>query len=321
MSSDNDSDSCELFTKFSKIVENSEDKFWSNFSLKKDDASVELDTSQNCNPKEAQILDEPVVTIEDETAIAPTASIESSETLLTRINSLLDNMQEKVTDALNQPVRARGGKRKKAVKSRRSNRINKTSVQIPEPVLLSDEDDKVNNEVKQITIDINPVIHIKVLWRIFETHTFKLKKFQKLTPIRDYFVKTKNAKPELLFFTLDDKEIDLDCNCYASLRLTEYKSLEGCLLPDSYLNQPKQEIIDLNKYDFQFKVQTGVHREKSFYVKCKKGDKTEVIFWQVILKTGKPIEEIKLSFDGELLKPDQELLDLDIMDGDCIDLI
>lgn len=63
--------------------------------------------------------------------------------------------------------------------------------------------------------------------------------------------------------------------------------------------------------DLKFKVQCNDRRIREIDVKCNRTDKIEVILWQVMNSIKKPIEKIRLYFDGHLLQADSKLADLD----------
>lgn len=182
-----------------------------------------------------------------------------------------------------------------------------------------------DDEEKEKPLEMNPLVMITVDWLSVERNTFKVRKFQCLEVVFDFYLKKSEKDPKLLFFTLDDKEIDLRKSSYVSLRLKENdgKVLEGGILPDKFLDREEKKLERLREPDsVELKVQLAdARRNKHFKVYLRSGDSMEYVIWQVMDELDEDFDSVKLYFDGALVKPTDTLESLDMEEGDCFDAV
>lgn len=262
-------------------------------------------------------------------------TLEASENsdIQKRITRKLDTLQEVVSNLLEDRKEKRKrknimGKRSRVIQQRRTKAgpcvgtSQTIGITLETFYISSDEETKEQFKYPE-SEDLDPIVSVFVIWQAINKKIFKVRKFQPLSVIANYFGKEMQKDTKLMLFTLDENEINLNKNSYVSLRLSSDKVIEGGLLPDSYLDREQKDTYDFVKEtgSIMLKIQSGEKRAQSFPVYMQKTDKMEYIFWQVCLELGKEVEDFKLYLDGKIIRPDSTLESLDLEDGDCIDIV
>lgn len=162
---------------------------------------------------------------------------------------------------------------------------------------------------------------LTVDWMGMKKSKFKVKKFQNLDVIFDYYLNQTKVDPKLLFFTIDDREINLRESSSVSLKYTD-QIIEGGLLPEMCLNREiRSEKIQKTSNNIELKARFSAKKVIELPVYLSESDTMALVMWQILEEFQEDIENLKLYFDGELVKPEDTIESLDLEDGDCLDII
>lgn len=357
MSSDSDSDICDFTTDISKQMSKGLNQFWDNYKKKEVAKESETTTLEDdidfTIPGTSTKGSKAITSTKDDSTNIPTSlstkdkavSKEAIEKVSVRGAEDDDiNIPQRITNKLNElsaeietllEDKRRRGRKKRGRKSqtraaaKKKKNASASAPNLPTCLTLSSDEEVTpvgsassNGNTNKNNIEVNPIVTVQVVWKSVERNFFKVAKYQLLSCIPKYYCEKFKVNPKLLFFTLDDKQLNLEECSFVSLRLDEKKVIEGGVLPESFLTEEQVNTTPavITEGELNFKVQYSDHRTNGIDVKCKKGDKMEIIFWQVAKYLKEPVDCVKLYFDGRLVLPENQISDLDLEEGDCFDL-
>ncbi|XP_075988516.1 DNA repair protein Rad60 [Anticarsia gemmatalis] len=185
-----------------------------------------------------------------------------------------------------------------------SSRPNTDDIQI-----IDDEEDPLATE--------NEELSVKVYWQNSEVVRFKLRKFQKLSPIFKYFSEKESVGNDKLLFMYNDKILNVD-DTPDSINYSIAKFIDGGIVSrdiTGLVKQSSRELKDGIKIKFQCQ-----NVKKPFETTIRLQDKLALAMMKCSEHLETPIERLKFYFDGDLVSSKSTPQELDLEGGECIDV-
>ncbi|KAJ8707008.1 hypothetical protein PYW08_011142 [Mythimna loreyi] len=166
--------------------------------------------------------------------------------------------------------------------------------------------------------DDNEEMSVKVYWQSLEIFKFKIRKYQKLTQIFDYFTAKEGVSKDNLLFTYNERILKID-DTPDSINYSIAKFIDGGIVNQS-VTQLAQEC---NKEDensgLKLKFQCQ-NKKKPFETTLRPQDKLALAMMKCAEHLETPIERLKFYFDGDLITSKTTPQDLELEGGECIDV-
>lgn len=163
----------------------------------------------------------------------------------------------------------------------------------------------------------NPEMSVKITWK-GKPESFLLRKYQKFSTIFMELAKRENTDIENLVFNINNRII-LPDDTPDSIDYKIYQFINGRVLASRF-NSPlaaASKKRDSNK--IKLKIQSD-KLKRPLQIDIMKADKFRILFIKCSEELNVGIDQLKLSFDGELLDANDTPADLDLEGGEAIDL-
>uniref|UniRef100_A0A2A4JNZ8 Rad60/SUMO-like domain-containing protein n=1 Tax=Heliothis virescens TaxID=7102 RepID=A0A2A4JNZ8_HELVI len=166
--------------------------------------------------------------------------------------------------------------------------------------------------------DDNEEMSVKVYWQNLEIFKFKIRKFQKLTQIFNYFTDKEGVSSDKLLFTYNDRILKID-DTPDSINYSIAKFIDGGIV-----NQDVRHLVaetngnhELKGFKIKFQCQ---NKKKPFETSVDPNERlmSAMIKCAEYLET--PLDKLKFYFDGDLINSKNTPQDLDLEGGECIDV-
>ncbi|XP_004933323.1 DNA repair protein Rad60 [Bombyx mori] len=176
----------------------------------------------------------------------------------------------------------------------------------PKDVVVLDTEDLDNEELS-----------VKVYWKSSEIFKFQIRKYQKLKPIFDHFGNKENISNEKLYFTYNDVVIKID-DSPDSIGYNISRFIEGGIVNECVDTlTPKLDNDIVNGINVKFQCQ---NEKKPFQITISKDDTMSLAMLKCAEHFEKVLEKLLFYFDGDLISGKNTPKDLELEDGDCIDV-
>ncbi|XP_077288830.1 DNA repair protein Rad60 isoform X2 [Arctopsyche grandis] len=174
----------------------------------------------------------------------------------------------------------------------------------------------------------NEELSIKVHWRSKEYHRFKIRKYQKLTSIFEFFAKLEEVAIDNLLLTLGDRVLR-PVDTPASIEYNICHFIEGGIVPHSVTHIAEQSA---KKYDAPSDALAAAMHKKlviklrskemknAFEVMIGKNQKLSVAMVKFSEEIEVPLSRLKFYFDGDLVDSESTPVSLDLEGGECLDV-
>lgn len=167
-------------------------------------------------------------------------------------------------------------------------------------------------------LDENEELSVKVYWQSSEFFKFKIRRFQKLTQIFDYFSNKENVSHDKLLFTFNDRILKPD-DTPDAINYNIVKFIDGGIV--------NQSVSKLVKDDDNKKDQSGI-KIKFQCQNVKKPFETWVEFDEKLSKAmmkcaehfETALDKLRFEFDGDSISGKTTAKDLELEGGECIDV-
>lgn len=203
--------------------------------------------------------------------------------------------------------------------------VSVVSVVEPESSFGFDEGEEVIDAVDTQTDDVGEEeVKIRVSWKGSSSHTFPLRKFQKMKEIFSKLAEMENVHEDRIYITYHEKPVTPN-DTPASLKIAgSLGFFEGGITDvasaSSRISQSEdsgnQEDPDAIKLSVQRK---GVKEKHTVYIRPQ--EKISVLISKLSEDLKIPFNSIKLMFDGCILPPTSTPEDEELEGDECIDLI
>ncbi|XP_044727835.1 uncharacterized protein CG4449 [Chrysoperla carnea] len=222
--------------------------------------------------------------------------------------------------------RRRSTKRTRTAQSKspkpRRGRKKRTRQQNSSIIILSDNEDSVQTnatQTEQIVSDVNFEHKIKVWWQCNELTEFKIRKYQKLQTIFDFYANREKIPLNRLIFLLNNKTI-YPTDTPDMLKLERIHIIEGGCINEDVVDMVGGARESNNAASMiQLKVQLR-DRKKPLHVFIKKTEPLSVLMAKCTEELECDIKKLRFEFDGDLLNPNDTPESLDFDGGECIDV-
>ncbi|XP_023947114.2 uncharacterized protein LOC112052328 [Bicyclus anynana] len=185
--------------------------------------------------------------------------------------------------------------------------FSKPSKTTPDEVVLLDDDDDTDN------LDNEP-LSVKVTWRSQEIFKFTIRKYQKLTQIFETFSKKENVEQDKLLFTYNNKILTQN-DTPASIDYNIAKFIDGGVVSHSVKPINRVKIVNGIKIKFQCQ-----NVKKPIEVTIGSNDKLLSAMTECAEHLKVPVNKLKFEFDGDIVAGTHTPQQLDLENGDCIDV-
>ncbi|XP_013100989.2 uncharacterized protein LOC106082803 [Stomoxys calcitrans] len=193
-------------------------------------------------------------------------------------------------------------------------------------VSAKNKSQKTDSETKSPSLDIsldddNPEVSVKIKWK-GKPEAFKLRKYQKFSIIFQQLAEREGTNMESMVFNLDDRIVTAD-DTPDSIDYKIFQFINGRVL-SSILDSPGgltsgRAKKPRNPNEISVKVQSDKWK-RPLQIDLLKTDKFRILYIKCSEELKVGIEQLKLSFDGELLELNDTPADLDLEGGEVIDL-
>ncbi|XP_013136618.1 PREDICTED: uncharacterized protein CG4449 [Papilio polytes] len=182
---------------------------------------------------------------------------------------------------------------------------------------------KANNSNNVIIIDDSDVLDeneelsVKVYWRSSDYYPFKIRKFQKLTPIFKYFAEKENVSENNLLFMYNDKILKAS-DTPDSINYSIAKFIDGGVVNRDVTKLVNDKTTD-NFKGIQIKFQCQ-NTKKPLEVSVQPSDKLSLAMIKCAEHLEMPLNKLKFVFDGDSVTGTMTPEELDLEGGECIDV-
>lgn len=145
----------------------------------------------------------------------------------------------------------------------------------------------------------NEEMSVKVYWQSLEIFKFKIRKYQKLTQIFDYFMEKEGVSNDKLLFTYNERILKID-DTPDSINYSIAKFIDGGIVEQN-VTQLAQECSkgdENNGLKLKFQCQ---NKKKPFETTLRPEDKLALAMMKCAEHLETPIERLKFYFDGDLI--------------------
>ncbi|XP_013177328.1 PREDICTED: uncharacterized protein CG4449 [Papilio xuthus] len=174
-------------------------------------------------------------------------------------------------------------------------------------VLLDDSD----------VLDENEELSVKVYWRSSDYYPFKIRRYQKLTPIFRYFAQKENVSENNLLFMYNDKILKAD-DTPDSINYSIVKFIDGGVINRDVTKLVNGKTIDNGK-GIQIKFQCQ-NTKKPLEIMVQPKDKLSLAMIKCAEHLEMPLNKLKFVFDGDSITGTMTPEELELEGGECIDV-
>lgn len=182
--------------------------------------------------------------------------------------------------------------------------------------IVIDPDFPILNSEPTVPDDVNEEVTIYVIWKSQKKIPLKIRKFQPLKKLFQHFADREDISEDRLFFTYNDRVITMKDTVH-SLNMKLVRIIEGGILSNkTHLTSGitySQDIIEL-------KVQLK-DRKKPLLISIKVTDEMSALMVQCSEELDIPVKNLKFTFDGDVILPNQTPTGLEFEGGECIDCV
>ncbi|CAH1643037.1 unnamed protein product [Spodoptera littoralis] len=177
-------------------------------------------------------------------------------------------------------------------------------------VQVIDDEDPLDND--------NEEMSVKVYWQNLEVFKFKIRKYQKLTQIFNYFMEKEGVGNDKLLFMYNDRIIKMD-DTPDSINYSIAKFIDGGIVNQnvSHLATSNSSEKVINGIKIKFQCQ---NMKKPFETTLGADDKFAAAMVKCAEHLEVQLERLKFYFDGDLISNKSTPRDLELEGGECIDV-
>lgn len=166
--------------------------------------------------------------------------------------------------------------------------------------------------------DENEEMSVKVYWRSLEIFKFKIRKYQKLTQIFNYFTEKEGVSSNKLLFTYNDKILKMD-DTPDSINYSIAKFIDGGIVNQDVSDLLAENNDNKRSNGFKLKFQCQ-NKKKPFETSMNPHEKLMSAMIKCAEHLETPLEKLKFYFDGDLISSKNTPQDLELEGGECIDV-
>ncbi|CAH0698076.1 unnamed protein product [Spodoptera exigua] len=177
-------------------------------------------------------------------------------------------------------------------------------------VQVIDDDDALDND--------NEEMSVKVYWQNLEVFKFKIRKYQKLTQIYNYFMEKEGVGSEKLLFIYNDRIINMN-DTPDSINYSIAKFIDGGIVSQNVTHlattNTSENVVNGIKVKFQCQ-----NVKKPFETMLGMDDKFASAMVRCAEHLEVQLERLKFYFDGDLISNKSTPRELELEGGECIDV-
>ncbi|XP_014356765.2 uncharacterized protein LOC106709471 [Papilio machaon] len=175
-------------------------------------------------------------------------------------------------------------------------------------ILLDDSD----------VLDENEELSVKVYWRSSDYYPFKIRKFQKLTPIFKYFAQKENVSENNLLFMYNDRILKMD-DTPDSIKYNIAKFIDGGVINRDVTKLVNDKTMDNYNKGIQIKFQCQ-NTKKPLEVMVQPNNKLSLAMIKCAEHLEVPLNKLKFVFDGDFITGTMTPEEMELEGGECIDV-
>lgn len=185
------------------------------------------------------------------------------------------------------------------------------------PMVFVSDNEEEKTKKNEAVAEVNCEYDLKVWWQFREISSFKIRKYQTMQSIFDFYSERENIPMERLVFLVDENFIKPD-DTPDSLNITRYQIIEGGYVTDGVVNVAgKMDKTSTQAIQLKILMQ---EKKKPLMVAIKKDEPFSILMAKCSEALQLDVKDMRFSFDGDTLKATDTPLSLEFEGGECIDV-
>lgn len=185
------------------------------------------------------------------------------------------------------------------------------------PMVFISDNEEEKTKKNEAVAEVNCEYDLKVWWQFREISSFKIRKYQTMQSIFDFYSERENIPIERLVFLVGENFIKPE-DSPDSLNITRFQIIEGGYVTDAVVNVVGKT-DRTSTQSIQLKILMK-EKKKPLMVAIKKDEPLSILMAKCSEALQLDVKNMRFSFDGDTLKATDTPLSLEFEGGECIDV-